>query len=287
MSRHVTPMTSVRGMGSLPQMVETREGPAALKRLFDRVDLPLAVTTEPHRLIPLRDLVALFDHAARITGDPLFGLHVGTAMADGFGLWARYARSAPTLKECLGRAARALRFHQTGTRLVLTTDGDLARFSYHMPHGHPRARRQHLEHTLPALLQTFRTYAGESWQPRRVEVDYPVDRHLPDVEQALGVPVEPGLVALSVVFDETDLNLARGPDQVRGPPVTWLDLRTMVRQRPPAPRPASSRNSSRPACWMAVSLLTELPRSSPWDHAPCSGGSTAKATPIAASWPTR
>ncbi len=233
MSRHVTPMTSARGMGSLPTLIEQSEGPTALRKLFGRVGLPLELTAEPHRMIPLHDLVALFENAAQMTGDPLFGLRVGTAMADGFGLWVRYARSAPTLEACLGRAARALRYHQTGTQLTLSSGGDLVRFSYHVALGQPQTRRQHLEHTLPALLQTFRSYAGDHWQPNCIEVNYPADRRLDDLERTLGVPVHAEANAFSIVFDQESLKLPLNSRQFRGPPVTWFDLRTMVRQRAP------------------------------------------------------
>lgn len=233
MARTITPMTAARGMGSLPQIVEDREGSRVLKQLFDRVDLPLAVISEPDHRLPLRDLIALFENAARVTGDGLFGLRVGTAMADKFGIWSRYARSAPDMRTCLLRAARGITFHQSGTELELSARGAEAKFTYSMNLRHPRERCQHLEHTIPALLYTFRTYAGASWRPRRIEVNYPADRRLKDVEEFLGVPLLPGADSFAVVFDADDLDLTLPLGELTEPPVTWLELSTMVRRRPP------------------------------------------------------
>lgn len=233
MGRLLTPMTAARGMGALPALVETREGTRALQRLFDRIDLPLSVTAEPDRKLPLYDLMNLFEHAARTVGDPLFGLRVGQGMVDDFGLWSRYTRTAPTLRQCLERATRLLRYHQTGTRLELTVEGDTARYAYRVGLTPPHGGRQHLEHTLPALLRTFRIYAGEAWKPLHIEVAYPAEPRLADIEQMLGVPVHPGCETLALVFPAADLRARLNPDRLRGPVVTRLDLRAMVRERPP------------------------------------------------------
>ena len=233
MARHLTPMTLARGMGTLPDLVETSEGGRSVKRLFDRVGVPLAIMAEPDRMLPLRDLVDLFESAAQITGDPLFGLRVGIQMADKFGMWSRYARSAPDLRHCLERGTRAIRYHQTGTRLELTGEGNLARYSYQLDLRRRGEGRQHLEHTLPALLSTFRSYTGAAWRPLYIEVDYPADRRLADVEDMLGIKIHADAPAMAVVFDASDLDRRPDPFHMQGPPVTRFDLSAMVRQRPP------------------------------------------------------
>jgi AraC-like DNA-binding protein len=220
-------------MGTLPELVESREGIRAVERLFARIALPLAVATEPERMIPLRDLVELFEAAAHITGDPFLGMHVGTQMADKFGIWQRWARSAPSLRGCLDRAARGIRYHQTGTRLALTVAGDEAKFAYHMDLRRPGAGRQHLEHTLPALLAAFRSYGGAAWRPLRIEVDYPADQRLAEVEAWLDIPIHGDAPTMAVVFDADDLDLPLDACESRVPAVTTFDLKALVRGRPP------------------------------------------------------
>ena len=229
----MTPMTLARGMGTLPELVVACEGTRSVKRLFDRVGVPLAIMAEPERMLPLRDLVDLFETAAHITGDPLLGLRVGIQMADKFGAWSRYARSAPDLRGGLARGTRTIGYHQTGTRLELTVEGDVAKYAYHMELRRPDDGRQHLEHTLPALLSTFRSYAGANWRPLHIEVDYPADRRLADIEDMLAIPIHADAPAMAVVFDASELDLPFNSLHMQGPPVTRFELNAMVRQRPP------------------------------------------------------
>ncbi len=229
----LTPMTSARGMGPLPALVEASEGFPTLQRLFDAVDLPLSVIREPDCRLPLSDLMRLFEIAAQATGDPLFGLRVGEAMADGFGVFGRYARMAPTLRACLLRIARGLRYHQSGTRLVLSVKGELASFTYFVGLRPPSGGRQHWEHTLPALLQTFQLFGGIDWRPLRIEVAYAADRRMAEVERALAIPMHAARERLAIVFPASDLTLRRQQPLPAGPAITWSDLMTLVRRRPP------------------------------------------------------
>ncbi|WP_436638626.1 AraC family transcriptional regulator ligand-binding domain-containing protein [Microbaculum sp. FT89] len=230
----MTAMTSVRGMGPLPALVEEREGTRTLQRLFDEIDLPLSIISEANHRLPLADLIDLFEYAARRTGDPLFGLTVGTTMGGKFGKWVDYARSAPTLGGHLERASRTLRYHQSGTRLALTVRGDVAKYAYHIPVRPAHGARQHLEHTIPALLSSFRHYCGESWKPLRIEVGYGGDARLSAVEEALGIPITANRGALAIVFPAADLARALLDRSSCHSLVTLHDLRAMIRQRPPS-----------------------------------------------------
>lgn len=230
----MTAMTSVRGMGPLPALVEEREGTRTLQRLFDEIDLPLSIIPEANHRMPLADLIDLFEYAARRTGDPLFGLTVGTTMGGKFGKWVDYALSAPTLGGHLERASRTLRYHQSGTRLTLSVRGDVAKYTYHIPVRPAHGARQHLEHTIPALLSCFRHYCGESWQPLRIEVGYGGDNRLSAVEDALGVPILANRSALAIVFPAADLARALLDNPARESPPTLHDLKAMIRQRPPS-----------------------------------------------------
>jgi len=114
----------------------------------------------------------------------------------------------------------------------LTLRGRLARYSYHMglrPSGY---ERQHLEHTLPALLESFRLYGGREWRPLWIEVGYAADRRLARVEEALGIPVHAEGARLAIVFPAADLALPRLGGAPTGPPLTWRELMAVVRKRP-------------------------------------------------------
>lgn len=226
-------MTSVRGLGPLPALIEAHEGPGAVQTLFRRLGLTPDVARSAERMIPLRDMVALFDLAAKITGRGLIGIETGRAMGDGFGMWARYARSAPTLGECLARIRRGLAFHQSGGRVHIDTTRPSARLAYHVPIGRPQWRAQHVEHTIPPLIEAMRLYLGPGWTPDRLEVDYPSGRRIAALEDALGTAVEVEMPAVALRFPREALE-ARRLDPVAEPPLSFHDLRDIVRSRPPA-----------------------------------------------------
>lgn len=228
----MTPMTAAAGMGPLPSLVRRFAGEAALRRVFDRADLPIAVASQPRRKIPLASLIQLFEESARVTGDPQFGLHVGNAMGDGFGVWARYAVSAPDLYSFLMRMSRSIRYHQSGTRLTVTRHGDLAKFSYHLGLRSPVGNaRHHLEHTIPALLDGFRKYGGRDWAPTRIEVAYATGHRA--LENALGLEVHDDADAFAIVFPVTDLDRRLIGGWHAGGQVTRHDLKMMIRQQAP------------------------------------------------------
>ena len=62
-------------MGPLPSLVLEEQGERTLAALLRaRHDLPSTIIDEPDARIPLVDMIELFDGAARVSGDPFFGL---------------------------------------------------------------------------------------------------------------------------------------------------------------------------------------------------------------------
>ena len=233
MASRAISMTSARGIGPLPALVDEMEGHRATQRLFVDVGLPLALIEEPGVMMPLRDLVALYERAARVTGNPLFGLDAGRAMANDFGPWSDYARSAPTLGACLARASRGLAFHQSSTRLSLSLDGPQALYTYHVPVAGPRARAQHVEHTLPALLSAFRRYTGPDWSPDAIEVDLPRDGRIASLERSLAIPIRCDCPAYAIRFQRAALAIAESPHVPLARRLTRRDLMAAINRRPP------------------------------------------------------
>lgn len=228
------PMTAVRGMGPLPAHVERSEGPRALRRLFDRHELPLEIAARPSQRILLRDMVALFADAAGLVGDPLLGFKVGSTMsATDFGPWVHYALAADTLEGCLRRAARGLRYHQTGTSLALTSKGDFARYTYRVAGPGQLDPRQHGDHVLPSLLSAFRRYAGADWRPSWLEIRSANDRGADSLQDEVQCEVRSRAPALSIVFPAALLGVRAGSGEASVAGARWRGLRQIARTRPP------------------------------------------------------
>ncbi|MBJ3777944.1 AraC family transcriptional regulator [Acuticoccus mangrovi] len=225
-------MTSTRGLGPLPAVIEARGGERAVRRVFDRAGMPHDVLSGSERMVPLKGFIALFEHAAVVTGDELIGLETGRLMTDEFGRWATYARAAPTLGTCLVRIARGLAFHQSGTEIVTTLHGDEGRFTYKVGGVGGRQCAQHLEHAFVPVIEAMRLYLGPDWSPDRIEVNYPASPRLAALETLLGTAVVPGAARPAICFAAPLVAAAR-----RAPPpapISFEDLREIVGGRPPA-----------------------------------------------------
>lgn len=226
-------MTSVRGIGPLPALISRMEGPDAVDYLFSQVGLSPDVVRETDRMVPLDNLIALYEVAADMTGDPLFGLKVGQEMVDAYGTWVAYSRTAPTLRACLQRAARSIAYHQTGTALTVSTNGARSKCVYRI-FGPKRADRlQHIQHTIPALLRSFQIYAGHDWKPDWIELDVDHDQRVEELGRRLCVPLLCGSPAMALAFPTALLDLPRQGDYQCAPQVGRHELKTMVMGRPP------------------------------------------------------
>lgn len=221
-------------MGPLPAQVERSEGARGLRRLFGRFELPVDIATRPSQSILLRDMVALFADAAGLVGDPLFGFKVGAAMsATDFGPWAAYAMAADSLEGCLRRAARGLRYHQTGGTLDLATDGDLARYTYRLDAPSLLDQRQHGDHVLPSLLAAIRRYAGQAWRPSWLEIKSLGDQGSGDLQDAVGCEIRPRTPALTIMFPAALLGNRVADGDGFEVSRQWRGLRQIARAQPP------------------------------------------------------
>jgi len=171
-------MTYATGLGSLPALLEARGGSKSVARAFASQNLPLVLVSDRTHRVPLAALIGLFDCAARLAGDPRFGLHVGLAMAPhDYGRWAAFAMQAPTLSGALSRLARCVVLHQVGGALVLQPrPGGRVLWEYRQSAVAGARAMQHTDHVIPVMLRVLRAYCGADWTLCSIETSSP-DRH--------------------------------------------------------------------------------------------------------------
>ena len=227
MSRRII-TTGVQGFGPLPRLVREQAGEAALERLFAAADLPLDLLDRPQGRLPLADMAAIFDAAAVLLGDPLFGLRVGRAMQpEDYGVWARWAAAGPTLQHGLARICRAVRYYQTADSIRGEVYGDLVRLAYYQLGLRQGEGRHHVDHVLPSLIGFGRGFLGPGWKPFWVEVPYAATGTAKDLADRIGVEVRYDRPGLGMVFDRAQLDTPG-----RGASPGLAELRRLVRGAP-------------------------------------------------------
>ena len=227
MSRRII-TTGVQGFGPLPRLVREQAGEMALERLFAAVDLPLDLLDRPTARLPLVDMASIFDRAAALLGDPMLGLRVGRAMQpEDYGVWARWAAAAPTVRHGLARICRAVRYYQTAGSMRGEVYGDLARLAYYQLGIRQGEGRHHADHVLPSLIGFGRGFLGQGWKPLWVEVPYAATGAAKELADRLGIEVRYGRPGLGMVLDRAQLDTPG-----RGVAPGFAELRRLVRGVP-------------------------------------------------------
>jgi hypothetical protein len=103
----------------------------APQALCRAVGLDSKLIADPDNRIPFAQLVALYEHAAQLTGDDAFGLHVGERTSPTlFDVLGYVVINSPTLGAALDRLVRYHAIWTDGASFELTEQGAHIRLSY-------------------------------------------------------------------------------------------------------------------------------------------------------------
>ena len=152
---------AVRDLGRDPAEVYRAAGfdPAALE--------------DPDSRVPFAQIVALYEQAARLTGDRAFGLHVGARVTPTmFDVVGYLSANSATLGEAYQRLARFHAIWTDGASFSLEDDGRAARVSYEYADDIAGARRHDSEMTLAAVVAFMRRVTETDWSPRSVSFQH-------------------------------------------------------------------------------------------------------------------
>lgn len=239
--------TRASALGPITDFVETRGG--SIERVFNRVDLPLALLDNPDLPLPLTEQFKVLSEAGREIGDPFFGAAIGRFVRmdklSSFGAWVC---GAPTLASAIDRSHRGLnRFLQTATVLRLSVFGKRARWSIEFLDPGNDGRFQNEFLGVSYLIDGVRSFAGRSWTPTIVRSTCVRASQAAALEKVFEAPVMYGASASAVEFDAALLS-ATGQQMVYTDPAV----------APPIPPVTGHREGV--AALSAIALLEGRPK---------------------------
>ena len=206
------------GLGPLPRLFEADLNARALRRLLSGEGIYLEGVA-PNTPVPFASMNAVFNQAARLSGDALFSLRVARAMRpEDYGAFATYALQTPTLADGIGRVCRLGHLQNNACRFRLADADGRAFWSLHYIAARGQRVDAHALHVLLPMIDFVRRYAADAPGRITMRVTTPADGSLRALEQALEIPVRGGCDVAGIVFPSSWLRL---------PPVVTPRARTI------------------------------------------------------------
>jgi AraC-like DNA-binding protein len=159
--------------------------------VFASAAIAPAMAGAPTLRLRLASFCALFEGAARSTGNDNFGLWFGNRFRPrDLGMWGYAAISAQTLGCALESLVELFPLHQESSVMRLVASGDgLGRLEYQITAPSILERRQDAELSLGMFLNVFRECLGTRWAPEEVHFEHPRPEDFREHERAFGAPV--------------------------------------------------------------------------------------------------
>ena len=156
----------------------------------------------PTLRLRLASFCALFEEAARRTGNDNFGLWFGNQFQPrDLGLWGYAAITAPTVGDALGALVELFGYHQDSSAMALEHGPDgLARLTYQITAPEIVERRQDAELSLGMFLNVLREGLGAGWAPDEVHFVHLRPLEWREHEAAFAAPVYFAQTANALLF---------------------------------------------------------------------------------------
>jgi AraC-like DNA-binding protein len=229
--------------------------------LLKQAGLPQVPLDHHTNFLPLCDVLAVVERAARATGIEHFALLLATAEGlDALGDYGRYIKAAPTLLEAIRRAGRYISWHTLGARLSLTPEGATCVWRYDLPAAIRDDRQHGYPFALVIMRDIVRLAAGPEWLPKELRLEQPTSAGFRQpLEEAFGHRIRWGAGENAVVFAQSllTLPLAWAPED-RKAPTSGAAARALESNIPPADFIGSLRQLIRsflPAGYPSAALL--------------------------------
>lgn len=176
--------------------------------LYRAVGMDPAVLNDPDSRIPFAQIVALYEHAATLSGDEAFGLHVGEhADPTAFDVLGYSVINSPTFGDALDRVVRYNSIWTNGSCFSVETVKSQTRVVYLYLDDSIQKRRQDAEMTFAALAVLGRRVTNVDWSPKEIRFQHARPNETAEHERIFQCPIFFEAITNEVVFDSIYLNL--------------------------------------------------------------------------------
>ncbi len=202
------PFIYASAISALPGVLDDQGG--RVDRPFREAGVPVELASEPEQVLPMRGYLALFEAAARETGDEFFGVSLGerTEISD-LGTLGHLITGAPTLCRAIAVTDIMIRYFSPTARCRLEIDAETALWHYRLtPVGDfHEALRLDSEYSLFLFRAVVRLAAGPDWQPNEILLAQATPHQLRSLQSRLGAPTRVGGTGYALVFPRDLLDL--------------------------------------------------------------------------------
>ncbi len=174
------------------------------------VKLDLSSLEDAGNQIPFEQLIRLDEHAARLTGDDAFGLHVGEQTdVKNYGVLGYVTSNSQTYGEALNRVIRYQQIRTNAVRFSMDITGadvHLA-YNYSITNVSPQERRQESEEMMSTMLHVGRKITGVEWALREIHFEHAQPDNVSEHERIFCAPVRFDKPLTKLIFDKSVLEL--------------------------------------------------------------------------------
>ncbi len=134
MSHTEIPVVSAAELAVIAAIVGICMGRKRSRRYSSATIFPSLILSDPSLKIPNVQYLGFLEACSREAGEPLLGAIIGSrAQFAELGPYGRYVTSAPSLRLALERASKALKYHESGSRLNFELQESHLSITYHPP----------------------------------------------------------------------------------------------------------------------------------------------------------
>jgi AraC-like DNA-binding protein len=192
---------------SVGKIANSMAGPGGSDHLLRTVGLDRDALDDPAFRIPYADMMMLSEHAASLTKDAAFGLHVGERVEmQEYGVVGRSVITSSNLGEALRTLVRYLPIWTNVGVFRLDVEGQVAHFQWQYSHCSLPEPRHDCEMSMATVMGLNRLSRGAGWTPKEVWFQHAKPRDTSEHARIFHAPVRFGMSTNALLLDRESLS---------------------------------------------------------------------------------